>query len=206
LNIMTKAVWGAGLHLAAVVGLGLASASCGTIAREGTASSFLVVKSFEAASGADPSGFGGTLASDVLTVVESSPTVFNDLGRVQFALALKDPGSPSSPSAPSQANWITVDRYRVRFARTDGRNTEGVDVPYAFDSAVTATVSDDTTVGFTLVRQQAKQEAPLQALGVNGAIVSTIAEVTFYGHDQTGRAVSATANIGVNFANFADPQ
>jgi hypothetical protein len=202
---MTKAVWGAGIHLAAVVVLGLASASCGTIAREGTASSFLVVKTFEAASGADPSGYGGTLASDVVTVVQSSPTVFNDLGRVQFTLGLKDPGPASSPTTPSQANWITVDRYHVRFLRTDGRNTEGVDVPYAFDSTVTATVSGDTTVGFTLVRQQAKQEAPLRALGVNGTIVSAIAEVTFYGHDQTGRAVSATATIGVSFANFADP-
>ena len=44
---------------------------------------------------------------------------------------------------------------------------------------------------FTLVRNIAKDEAPLQALTVNGVIISTIAEVTFYGHDQTGREVSA---------------
>jgi len=29
--------------------------------------------------------------------------------------------------------------------------------------------------------------------------------VTFYGHDQTGREVSVTAKILVNFGNFADP-
>jgi hypothetical protein len=202
---MTKAVWGAGIHLVALVVLGLASASCGTVARQGTASSFLIVKSLEAASGAEPGEFGGTLASDVITVVDKSATIFNDLGRVQFSLGMKDPGPTSSPTAPSQANWITVERYHVRFMRTDGRNAEGVDVPYAFDSAVTATVSDDTTIAFTLVRQQAKQEAPLRALTTSGLIVSTIAEVTFYGHDQTGRTVSAVASMGVSFANFGDP-
>lgn len=201
---MTKAVWAAGIHLAAAVVLGLASTSCGTIAREGTASSFLIIKALDAASGADPGSFGGTLSSDVVTVVNNSPTIFNDIGRVQFGLGLKDPGSPSSPASPGQPNWITIDRYHVKYIRTDGRNTEGVDVPYAFDSAVTATVTGDTTVAFMLVRQQAKQEAPLRALGANGLIVSTIAEVTFYGHDQTGRAVSVTGNIGISFANFGD--
>ncbi len=201
---MTKAVWTAGIHLATVIVLGLSSASCGTIAREGTASSFLIVRALEGASGADPGQFGGTLNSDVVTVVNSSATIFNDLGRVQFGLALKDPGPPSSPTTPSQANWITVDRYRVRFVRSDGRNVEGVDIPYAFDSAFTATVSSDTTVAFTLVRQQAKLEAPLRALAVNGLVLALIAEVTFYGHDQTGRAVSAVGNIGISFANFGD--
>jgi hypothetical protein len=37
-------------------------------------------------------------------------------------------------------------------------------------------------------------------------IISTIAEVTFYGHDQTGRAVSAVGNIGVSFGDFGDPK
>ncbi len=201
---MTTAIRRAGIHLATAIVLGLASASCGTTAREGTASSFLIIKALDAASGADPGSFSGTLNSDVVTINNSAPVVFNDLGRVQFGLGLKDPGPPASPTAPSQANWITVERYHVRFIRTDGRNTEGVDVPYAFDSAVTATVSADTTIGFTLVRQQAKQEAPLGALGSNGLVLSTIAEVTFYGHDQTGRAVSAVGNIGISFANFGD--
>jgi hypothetical protein len=203
---MTKAVWGAGLHLAIIVSVGLASASCGDLTRQGTASSYLIVTALDGASGAEPGTFGGTLASDVVTVVETSPTIFNDLGRVQFALGMKDAGTSESPTGPTSANWITVDRYHVRFSRTDGRNTEGVDVPYAFDSAVTATVSGDTTIGFTLVRQQAKQEAPLRALGGNGIIISTFAEVTFYGHDQTGRAVSVIGNIGVSFANFGDPK
>ncbi len=79
-------------------------------------------------------------------------------------------------------------------------------MPYAFDGAFTVTVSGDTSAGFTLVRNQAKQEAPLKALQTNPIVVSTIAEVTFYGHDQTGREVSVTGNIGVSFANFGDPK
>jgi hypothetical protein len=202
---MTKAVWGAGLHLAIIVSLGLASASCGDLTRQGTSSSYLIVSSLEGASGATPEEFAGTLNSDVVTVVDESPSTFNDVARVSFRLGLKDPGTADAPTAPTQANWITVDRYRVRFIRSDGRNTEGVDIPYAFDSAFTATVAGDTQVGFTIVRHQAKDEAPLRALVRNGLVISTIAEVTFYGHDQTGRTVTATANISVSFANFGDP-
>ena len=78
-------------------------------------------------------------------------------------------------------------------------------MPYAFDGAITGTVSDSASFGFTLVRHQAKAEAPLGALETNFVVISTIAEVTFYGHDQTGRAVSVTGKISVHFANFADP-
>ncbi len=44
------------------------------------------------------------------------------------------------------------------------------------------------------------------ALRSNGVIINTIAEVTFYGRDQTGREVSVVANIQVDFGNFADPK
>jgi hypothetical protein len=138
--------------------------------------------------------------------VNQVPTIFNDLARVQFSLGLKDPGPSSAPVSPTQNNWITVDRYHVRYIRSDGHNIEGVDVPYAFDGGMGVTVSDTTTVSFQVVRHQAKIEAPLAALAVNGIIVSTIAEITFYGHDQTGREVATTTNLSVNFGNFADPQ
>jgi len=202
---MTKVVWGAVIRLAGATALLVTSVSCGDLVREGTSSSFLIITALDATSGADPATFGATLSSDVVTVVKGIPTVFADPGRVQFALGLKDPGASTSPASPTQNNFITVDRYRVSYFRTDGRNMQGVDVPYAFDGAFTATVSGSTTVAFTLVRLQAKQEAPLRALGINGLAVSTIAEVTFYGHDQTGRAVSVAGRIGITFANFGDP-
>jgi hypothetical protein len=180
--------------------------SCGDQTLQGTSSSYLIISTLEAASGADPSAFGTGLASDVITVKDNVPTYFSDPGRVTFKLGLKDPGPSSSPVTPTQNNWITVTRYHVQYVRSDGHNVEGVDVPYSFDGGITGTVSGDTTVGFMVVRNQAKQEAPLQALQINPIVISTIARVTFYGHDQTGREVSTTGNIDVSFANFGDPQ
>ena len=102
---------------------------------------------------------------------------------------------------------MTITRYRVVYRRTDGHNTPGVDVPFPFDSAVTVTIgSEGGSTGFQLVRTSAKQEAPLRALVNNPDIISTIAEVTFYGRDQAGNEVSVTGSIGVDFGNFGDPQ
>ena len=183
----------------------------------GTASSYLIVTSLAAASGATPTNFSGVLPSDVITNVKTTlgddqvvfvPTVFEDLGQVSFDLALKDPGTTTSPTRPSSANFITINRYRVDYIRADGRNTPGVDVPYGFDGAVTLTVTGSGSAAtFTLVRNQAKSEAPLAALAGGGGamVISTIARVTFYGTDQAGRAVTVTGQIGVNFADWGDP-
>jgi hypothetical protein len=203
---MTKAVWGAGIRLAGIVSLGLASASCGDLARQGTASSYLVVGELVAESGADPGKFGATLFSDVFTIKDDKPTVFADNGRVSFTVAMKDPGPPASPTALSANNFITLDGYHVRYTRSDGRNKEGVDVPYAFDGSMTFTVSGERTESFVLVRHNAKEEAPLAALQQSPAIIDAHAEITFYGHDQTGRAVSTIATILIEFGNFGDPK
>jgi hypothetical protein len=201
----SKAVWGS--RILAVTAAVIVSASCGDVARQGTGGSFLIINRLEAAPGNDPTTFTGNLLSDVLTVVDGVPTVFNDIGRASFSLGLKDPGTASAPNIPSQYDFITVDRYRVRFTRADGRNTPGVDIPYAFDGALTLTVRPgEQSVAFELVRHVMKMEAPLAALAVNAATIATIAEVTFYGKDLAGNEVSASARLLVNFGNFADPQ
>ena len=95
----------------------------------------------------------------------------------------------------------------MRFVRADGRNTPGVDVPYGFDGGMTLTVGDGDATGiFEVVRHAAKGEAPLAALTGSGVIITAIAEITFYGHDQTGRQVNAVAKMSVNFGNFGDPE
>jgi hypothetical protein len=188
-----------------ILTLAVASASCGSTVRQGTGTSFLIVNELEFARGNEPETFSANLLSDVITVVDDVPTFFNDLGRVTFSLGLKDPGPAGSPTQPTQNQFITVDRYHVRFFRTDGRNTQGVDVPYEFDGAFTVTVgASQAEAGFTIVRNIAKREAPLQALRTSGLILSTIAEITFYGRDQTGHEVVATARTSVDFANFGD--
>ena len=123
-------------------------------------------------------------------------------------LALKDLGAPGGPAGPSQTNAVTLTRYRVDYRRADGRNVPGVDVPYGFDGAVTTTVTESpTTVGFTIVRGQAKSETPLKALAGGGGakFISTIADVTFYGRDQAGNDVAVSGSISINFADWADP-
>ena len=199
----------------AAIAIAAAAAGCGDLATQGRSPSQLVVLSLAAAPGASPGDFGANLLSDVVTNVQrtidgqqvSSPTIFNDVGSVQLALILKDPGSdPAAPTSPGPLNAVTVTRYRVVYLRADGRNTPGVDVPFPFDSGVTVTVTaDGASTGFEIVRSSAKLEAPLRALKDNPETISTIAEVTFYGHDQAGNDVSATGLIGINFANFADP-
>lgn len=192
------------------------SAGCGDLATQGRSPVQLTVMSLTASAGATPDQFGATLHSDVITNVSRTvdgqqvdvPTVFNDNGSVDFALIMKDPGpNPASPAAASELNSVTISRYRVVYRRTDGRNTPGVDVPFPFDSAVTVTVtSGGGSTGFNLVRHSAKQEAPLRALVFNPDMISTIADVTFYGRDQAGNDVSATGSIGIDFGNFGDPQ
>ena len=189
------------------IGLGVLAAiaggvsGCGSTVREGRSPAYLIVQRIEAASGAEDDKFSDELSSDVLT----NNSIFADPGQVTMELALKDPGSSTTPTKPTSMNFITVTRYRVEYIRADGRNTPGVDVPFPFSSGLTATVSGTQTVGFTLVRVQAKEEAPLRALrGGGGAFaISTIARITFFGHDQTGREVSVTGNLDVTFADWA---
>jgi len=134
------------------------------------------------------------------------PTVLGDVGRITMELTLKDSGLPGA-SAPSPMNRVTFSRYRVTYKRADGRNTPGLDVPFPMDSATTFTVPAEgpVTATFELVRQTAKHEAPLAALRTTDVVISTIADVAFFGRDQTGHAVTVSASIGIFFGNFADP-
>jgi hypothetical protein len=192
----------AGLLTVAALGLGVSS--CSDTVRQGRSPAYLIVEQIEAASGADQEDFSQELSSDVVT----NGSRFEDLGRATFTLALKNIGPPGQSTAPTTNNFITITRYHVEFRRTDGRNTPGVDVPYAFDGAGTITVGDSpTTLGFVLVRAQSKFEPPLSSLvGLGGSVlISTIADITFFGKDQTGNDVAATGSISVNFADWGDP-
>lgn len=191
------------------IGAGLASlvwtAGCGEAVRQGTGSAFLVIESITAApGGASSPTFSNVLQSDVST----NGGVFEDPGKVVLRLAAKDLTSPLTSN-----NLVTINRYRVVYRRSDGRNQQGTDVPYAFDGAVSFSVGTESTeASFSLVRVQAKLEAPLITLVnspvfLGGAgVISTLADVTFYGRDTTGHDVSVSGTLSVNFADWADPQ
>ena len=185
---------------ALVVAAALAVTSCGEAVRTGNSSAYLVLNQLAAApGGGKTSTFETKLSSDVVT----KGTVYEDLGQVTVSLGQKDVTSPLSPN-----NYVTITRYHVDYVRSDGRNTQGVDVPYSFDGGVTFTVTESpSSAVFVLVRAQAKLEPPLISLrGAGGQIaISTIAQVTFYGRDQVGNDVSVSGSIGVNFADWGDP-
>ena len=197
------------MGMVALAGLALlATVSCGSTATEGKSGTYLVLDRLQAAPGAkagETATYGDVLQSDVVT----EGSIFEDLGQVTLHASMKNPGADlTSPTKPTGYSVITIDRYHVTYIRSDGRNAPGVDVPHAFDGAVTATIADaNVALSFVIVRAQAKDEAPLRALrGMGGSLlISTIAEITFYGHDQAGNGVSIVGRMSVNFADWADP-
>ena len=189
----------------------VSATSCGDVVRSSRASSILVVNSLTATRGTANTGTAtSTLSSDVLTLVTSGgtcsstspcPTIFDDTGTLTLSQSAKDISIPLTSN-----NQITINRIHVSYRRTDGRNQEGVDVPFGFDTAATVTVPITGTAiaSFVLVRNQAKSESPLIQLVTNGQLISAIADVTAFGNDIVGNAVSASASIGVTFGNFGD--
>jgi hypothetical protein len=198
--------------LAAVACLAVSASCGGEMLRTGRSPVFLVITNLQAAAGnsGTPSQF---LLSDVQVLVEQTvngvtvkvPTYFNDTGTAAFRVEAKNPTAPTTG-----INAVTLTRYRVVFRRSDGRNTPGVDVPYGFDGAATTTITPGGggSVSFDLIRHQAKLEPPLRNLvGFGGlGFISTIAEITFYGHDQNGNEMVATGSMDVQFGDFADEQ
>jgi hypothetical protein len=187
-----------------------ASVSCGDVARDSRSPMYLSIDTLTAARSPGTT-FTTFLLSDVIVNVTSGglctpiapcPTVFNDVGQVTLRLVPKN----ITALAPTTNNDVTITAYHVAYRRADGRNTQGVDVPYAFDGAVTVTVpiSGTVTIGFEIVRHSAKEESPLAQLGQNSGIITTLADVTFYGKDRVGNDVSVMGTIQIDFGNFAD--
>ena len=136
------------------------------------------------------------------TAASPCPTIFGDNGTASLQLVSKD-----VTIQPTTNNQVTITSYHVAYRRTDGHNVQGLDVPYAFDGAATVTVpaTGNASIGFVLVRITAKEESPLVQLVSNfGTFITAIADVTFYGTDQVGNAISVTGSIQIDFGNFGD--
>jgi hypothetical protein len=163
----------------------------------------LVVKSISAV---DTDGEPvGDLFSDVCQGSPRQCVVRPDLALVSLSAQAENPYTDLS-----RFGDIVIERYRVTYVRADGRSTPGSDVPYPFDGAVNFIVpveGPQTGQQVTVVRPQAKLEAPLRNLaGGGGAIViSVIAQIDFYGRQVVGdRSVSARGFLNITFADFAN--
>lgn len=146
---------------------------------------------------------GDFLLSDVIPV-------FNDNAVITVEVLAKNPTLPD----PGRFNDVMIERYEVRYFRTDGRNQEGVDVPYRITGPLGTLipVNSNADVAFVIVRHQAKEEPPLRNLrfvtntgnGGGLGILTVVAEITLHGRTTRGEGVTASSRLQITFADFAD--
>lgn len=145
------------------------------------------------------------LQSDVVEVDQTTgqETVSDDTAVATLTAKLLD---PASALGPSYYNDIFVDRYVVRYIRSDGKNQEGVDVPYSFEGSLSSRVEIDTQVdvSFIVVRAISKLEPPLINLreGRGEGELHVTARIDFYGEDTLGNRVKATGFLSIFFADY----
>jgi hypothetical protein len=145
------------------------------------------------------------LQSDVvkINVDSGEATVAADSAKVTFSAKMLDPAPALGSSHYSN---ITVDRYVVSYVRSDGKNLQGVDVPYSFEGSMSAYVELDSQIeaAFVVVRAVAKLEPPLINMreGRGDGELHTTAKIDFYGRDNLGNKVKAIGYLSVFFANY----
>jgi len=143
---------------------------------------------------------GAVLESDVRL---SGSIICPDTVNVSLAVRPKNPLA-TTIAVPEH---VLVQQYEVRYLRTDGRGTEGLDVPYSYRGPIASEVdlatSGTSDVPIPVVRAQAKLEPPLSNItGVQ--IVTMIAEITVRGQTVAGQPVATTGRMQINFADFFD--
>jgi hypothetical protein len=178
--------------------------SCNAVENDSTSGSRLQIVSL---TGNDIQGKAGsaTAYSDVIT----NGSIFDDPAVAEVEAQPLDPTLGATDVTPYMD--VLVDQIDVEFRRTDGRNTEGVDVPYHFTQpmSIKVPITESVSIPFTLVRHVAKLEAPLFALrdAVNqGKVLQLVAVVTIHGTDGAGKRVApVTGYLSVWCSDFADP-
>ncbi len=182
--------------------LGLALTGCTADFAKQNSSSMILEIGGIAPVGGDP---GGQLQSDVAT---DEGTAVNDDVEVTANLYRKNP----SVTSTSALEHVFLDRYEVRFFRSDGHNAPGIDVPHSISGPLgnarfhtpTGTGEVEITVPLTLVRQAAKLEPPLRNLRGNGGllVLTCFAEITFYARQLDGQTLQASGTMQVTFGDF----
>jgi hypothetical protein len=190
----------------ALAALTLVLAACNPLENDTLSMSQLIVESM---TGLDLSGKDANyVMSDVLyeNPDTGATSIIADIAKATLSARMLDPNPITGPSSYAD---IQLTRYTVTFYRADGKNMPGVDVPHPFEGYLTALIKIGlpSQVNFVIVRETAKQEAPLVnllQLGTRAEAFTATARVDFYGHDLTGNAVKASGYISVTFANYAN--
>jgi len=180
------------MRVRAVAGIvaGLAMVACSAdYVEQGQATVLLLVQSINS---------GSPILSDVRGG-ESGSTIINCVTPVGLTVTVKNPNNPGNPN-----ETVVLQRYDVSYVRSDGRAVEGVDVPYRFSEAMTASLEPGAslTVSIDIVRHQAKLDPPLA--NITGTdIVEMTANVTFYGETVSRQTVAASGAASIRFADYA---
>jgi hypothetical protein len=144
---------------------------------------------------------GAPLSSDLQI---STGAVCPDIVPLRVENHFKNP----SVTATGFRHDFTIERYEVRYFRSDGRNTEGVDVPYRISGNVAQEIIEESaaTLQLEVVRRQAKLEPPLANLaGGNPPVLTMFAEVTLHARTTTGQTTNpVSARLQIDFAEFVD--
>jgi hypothetical protein len=157
-------------------------------------------------------------ASDVILLMTAinggnpldSDVVISSGGVCPDVVALRVENHFRNPSVTNTGfrHDITIERYEVRYFRSDGRSVEGVDVPFGITGNVAQEIIEESSAVLNLevVRRQAKLEPPLLNLRTGGAIIVTMfAEVTLHARTTTGQITNpVSARLQIDFANFGD--
>lgn len=175
--------------------------SCNSVENITQSSTILVVESL---SGKD---LNGDSSSDLWSDVVTNGTVYNDNVEATIMAKLLNPYGEDA----TYYQDAIIDQIDVSFRRPDGKNVEGVDVPYSFSQKlnVRVEINSTSTFSFVVIRQVAKLESPLRDLkeGANEGVLELIADITFYAKDVAGNRITpVTASITVWCANFADSE
>jgi len=182
-------------------------ASCVAKENDSTSSSFLVINSL---TGTDLQGNEGS--TTVFSDVDIAGSIINDNAVASISALTYNPTEDSVENDITYYMNIIVDQIDVEFKRTDGRNVEGVDVPYRFTQPMNWLVQVDAVeeIPFVLIRHVAKLEAPLLALREvpsQGFVLQLVAMVTVHGKDLGGHRVAPVSGyVSVWCSNFADQE
>jgi hypothetical protein len=151
---------------------------------------------------------GAQLDSDVVSGELATPPlafVCPDVVGVRVENHLKNPNLTNLDFRGD----VVINRYEVRYFRSDGRGVQGVDVPYAISGNIAVEVISGAAVAIPIevVRRQAKLEPPLLQLvgGNSGApLITVFAEITLHAVTTIGQTMTATGRMQIDFSDFGD--
>jgi len=181
--------------------------SCNSVVKKTQSDSMLIVSSITGKDIEDNDV--NFLQSDVVSVDPDTGALYITADSAKATLTAKSL-EPEPALGTSTYSNILVTSYSVTYTRSDGKNREGIDVPYSFSGSISALVEIDASaeVSFIIVRESAKLEPPLINLrdGRGEGPLTIQAKIDFYGHDVANHQVKATGYLTIFFANYIDEQ